>query len=88
MPTIIARHKVGDIDKWLRGHQDRVKIFEPYITGFKTYQDMDDPKSVVLVIETNDVEKLGAVMNDPAHAETKARHTVIEPITISMPVAL
>ena len=88
MPTIIARHKVGDIDKWLQGHQDRVKLFAPYIAGFKTFQDTDDPKSVILVIEATDVEKLGAAINDPANAAVKARHTVIEPITISMPVAL
>jgi len=34
------------------------------------------------------MEKLGAIINDPKNQEVKARHTVIEPITISMQVEL
>lgn len=88
MATIVARHKVGDINAWLKGHQDRVKLFAPAITGFKTFQDADDPTSVVLVIEVTDLEKLGAIMNDPKLKEVKDRHTVIEPIIMSMQVEL
>ena len=51
MPTIVARHKVKDIDAWLKGHQDRVNLFAPAVTSFKTFQDTDDQNSVVLVIE-------------------------------------
>lgn len=86
MPTIVVRHKVGDFDTWLKGHQDRVNLFAPAISGFKTFQDTDDPKSVVLVIEATDMEKLGAIINDPANAAIKAKHTVIDPISMSMPV--
>jgi hypothetical protein len=83
MPTIVVRHKVGDFETWLRGHKERVDLFG---STFKTFQDVDDPNSVVLVIEVDDVEKMGAMVNDPANAAIKARHTVLEPITISMPV--
>ena len=88
MPTIVTRHKVGDIDTWLKGHQERVNLFAPAISGFKTFQDADDPKSVVLVIEATDLEKLAAIINDPANAAIKARHTVLDPIVMSMPVDL
>jgi hypothetical protein len=90
MPTIVIRHKVRDINAWLNGHQDRVKIFAPAITGFKTFQDTDDPKSVVLVVEVTDMEKLAAIMKDPHIMEdiAKAKHTVLEPIIMSMPVDL
>lgn len=86
MPTIVTRHKVGDIDTWLKGHQDRVEIFAPAISGFQTYQDTDDPKSVVMVIEVTNMEKFGTILNDPNLQEIKDRHTVLEPIIISMPV--
>ena len=43
MPTIVARHKVGDIDTWLKGHQDRINLFAPAVSSFKTFQDTDDP---------------------------------------------
>jgi hypothetical protein len=86
--TIIARHKVGNIQAWLKGHQDRVELFAPAVTGFKTYQDADDPNSVVLVINVIDLEKLGEIINDPKNQDIKNKHTVIEPITLSMPLDL
>ena len=90
MPTIVVRHKVGDIDAWLKGHQDRVKLFAPAVSGFKTFQDTDDPKSVVLVVEVTDMEKLAAIMKDPHIMQdiAKNRHTVLEPIIMSMPLDL
>ena len=88
MPTVIVRHKVGDFDTWLKGHEDRVKIFSPAVSSFKTFQDQNDPKSVSLVLEVTDMEKLGAIMNDPKVQEVKDRHTVIDPIVLSMPVAI
>ena len=88
MQTIVARHKVGDIKAWLKGHEDRVRIFAPAVSSFKTFQDQDDPKSVVLVLEVTDMEKLIAIMSDKNLQEAKDRHTVKEPIIISMPVAL
>jgi len=36
--------------------------------------------------EVTYMEKIGAIMNDPANDEIKSRHTVIEPITLSMQV--
>ncbi len=88
MATIVVRHKVGDIDTWLKGHQDRVELFAPAVSGFKTFKDADDPKSVVLVIEVTDVELLGAIINDPKNKDIKDRHTVLEPIIMSLPVDL
>ena len=86
MPTVVVQHKVGNFDTWLKGHQDRVRLFGPAISSFKTFQDKDDPKSVTMVLEVTDMEKLGAIMNDPNIKEAKDRHTVIEPILLSMQV--
>ncbi len=86
MPTIVVRHKVGDFNTWLKGHQDRVEIFAPAVSSFKTFQDTDDPNSIVLVIEVTDLEKYKAILEDPGTAKFKEKHTVIEPIIVSMPV--
>ena len=88
MPTIIARHKVADINAWLKGHQDRVNLLAPAVTGFKTFQDTSDPNSVVLVLEVTDIAMLGAIINDPKNQSFKDKHTVIEPIILSMPLDL
>ena len=84
--TIVTRHKVGNIDTWLKGHQDRLDVFAPAISNLKTFQDTDDPNSVMLLIEVTDMEKFEAILNDPSLKALKAKHTVIEPITVSMQV--
>jgi hypothetical protein len=88
--TIVIRHKVSDIDAWLKGHKDRVEIFAPAVTSFQTFQDSEDPKSVVLVLEVSDMDKLGAIMNNQHVMQdiAKNKHTVLEPIIMSMPVDL
>lgn len=88
METIVVRHKVGDINLWLKGHQDRKTIFAPAVSEFKTFQDTDDPNSVVIVAEVTDLELLGTIINDPKNQEIKDLHTVIEPITMSRQVDL
>lgn len=88
MPTIVARHKVGDIDTWLKGHQERVEVFASAVSSFKTFQDTDNPKSVVLVLEVTNMEMLVEIVNGPKNAGLKAKHTVLEPIVMSMPVKL
>jgi len=86
MPTIVARHKVGDFDTWLKGHKDRENIFAPAINGFQTFQDQDDPNSIVLVIDVNDMGKFIEIIEDSKSKEFQELHTVIRPITISMQV--
>jgi hypothetical protein len=88
MPTVVIRHKVGDFETWKKGQADRVQLFAPAVSGFKTFQDKDDPKSVLLVLEVTDMEKLGAIMNDPKVQSAKDRHTVKDPLILSMPVAV
>ena len=88
MPTVVIRHKVGDFNTWLKGHQDRVDLFSKFASGFQTFQDSDDPKSVVLVADVFDVDGMQALMSNREVIEkiAKEKHTVLEPITVSMPV--
>jgi hypothetical protein len=88
MPTLVVRHKVGDFKTWLKGHDERVRIFSQAVSSFKTFQDQDDPKSVVMVLEVTDMQKLGAIMTDSNLQEAKDRHTVKDPIILSTLVAV
>ena len=47
MATVIVRHKVGDFDTWISGHQERADLFASVVSSFKTFQDVDDPNSIV-----------------------------------------
>ncbi len=88
MPTIVIRHKVGDFKTWLNGHQDRVDLFSKFASGFQTFQDTDDPNSIVLVADIFDMEGMQELMGNREVMEkvAKEKHTVHEPITVSMPV--
>jgi hypothetical protein len=88
MATVVIRHKVGNFDTWLKGHQDRVKVFGPAIKGFKTFRDANDPNSIAMVIEVTDMEKLNALMTDPTVQPYKDKHTVIDPISVFIEVAI
>ena len=83
MTKLVVRHKVGDFDTWIKGHEDRVQLFAPAVSDFQTFQDQDDPNSVVMVLEVTDMEKLGAIINDPKNQVVKDQHTVKDPIIIS-----
>ena len=86
MQAVVIRHKVGNFDTWLKGHQDRVELFSKFGPGFKTFQDADDPNSIVIVAEISDLEGMQALMNnrEVMGKVAKEKHTVLEPITISM----
>lgn len=88
MPTIVIRHKVGDFNTWLKGHQDRVDLFSKFASGFQTFQDTDDPNSVIIVAEVFDLDGMQTLMSNAEVMEkvAKEKHTVKEPITVSMPV--
>ena len=90
MPTVILRHKVGDFDTWLKGHQDRVDLFSKFGPGFKTFRDVDDPNSIVIVAEVDDLEGMQATLADPGVMQDVAvnKHKVILPVIVSMPVAV
>ena len=90
MTTVVVRHQVGDFDTWLKGHEDRVELFSKFSSGFQTFQDTDDPNSIVLVAEVFDLDGMQAVLSDSEIMEkiAKEKHTVLEPVTISMPVSV
>jgi hypothetical protein len=44
MATVVTRHKVGDINAWIKGHQDRLDIFAPAMTSYKAFEDVDYSK--------------------------------------------
>jgi hypothetical protein len=41
-----------------------------------------------MVMEVSDLEQLGEMVNDPKLKPFKEKHTVIEPITVSIEVAV
>ena len=86
MAAIVVRHKVGDFDTWMRGHSEREAAMKQAASSFRTFRDMDDPNSVVMVVEGVDLDKIGAMMSNPELQAQAEKHTVIQPIAVSLEV--
>jgi hypothetical protein len=47
---------------------------------------VDDPNSIVIVAEDVDLDMVGAVMGDPEVQAAMDRHTVVQPVLLSLEV--
>ena len=86
MQTIVVRHKVKNFKVWKEGQLERLELFAPAIESFNAFQDVDNPNSIIILIETNNLELLAAIIKDPKNQHLKDKHTVVEPITISVQI--
>lgn len=86
MQTVLVRHKVKDFNLWKEGQRERLELFAPAIESFNAFQDVDNSNSIVIIIETNNLELLGSIIKDPKNQYLKDKHTVVEPITMSMQI--
>lgn len=86
MPAAVIRHKVGDFDTWMKGHPERKAAIEQIASSFRTFRDTEDPNSIVIVAEDVDLDKIGAIMSDPEVQAQMDKHTVIQPVLMSLEV--
>ena len=85
MTTVVATHGVGNMDTWLAGGDERATMFKEFCTGYRVFRH-GDKAQVSLVWESADLDKMKATLSSPEAAEAKARHTVLDPIEISVEV--
>ena len=81
MPTVIATHAVGNMDKWLAGGEERARLFKQFCSGYRIYRQPNENK-VALQWENVDLQKFEAVLSHPDAEKTKTRHTVVGPIDV------
>jgi hypothetical protein len=86
MTAVVVTHAVGNIDTWLKGEDDRKKLFPKFCSSHRIFRHPDQANRVSIVCEDMDLAKLKAAM---ATAEVKAlmaKHTVIDPVEIYVEV--
>lgn len=86
MQTVIIRHKVGDFNTWLKGDKERKEIFGSSVSSYRAFHDTDDPNSVLMVLEVNDLEKLVDNIGDLEVGELRGKHTLLSPTIVSIPI--
>jgi hypothetical protein len=70
----------------MKGHPERKAATEQVASSFRTFRDTEDPNSIVIVAEDVDLDKIGAIMSDPEVQAQMDKHTVIQPVLLSVEV--
>ena len=83
MPKMAVTHPVVDIERWLKGKDERVAVFAPYATNVTDHVAADGSNNIAITADIHDMEGLQELMASPSPEDTAAqeRHGVIQPIT-------
>jgi len=82
---VIVRHKVQDFDKWKPIFLDDVKRQREHgFTSWRIMRNKNDMNEVVVIFESNDVDKAKPMFSDPSLAELMKKAGVIDQPTIFM----
>ena len=82
MPKIVITHAVVDIDRWLKGKEDRVADIGSHGSNVIDHVATDGSNNVAVTADINDMAALEAMMASPP-PEMAARmeaHGVVPPI--------
>ena len=83
MPKMVITHAVADLERWLKGKDERVVGFAPYATNVTDHVAADETNNVSITADIHDMAGLQAMLASPP-PETAAlmeSHGVLPPIT-------
>ncbi len=86
MTSVVATHAVGDMDTWLGGGETRAALFASFSSSYRIFRHAEKDR-VSIVWEGVDVDKMQTMLASPEAAQSKAAHTVIDPIEVYIEVA-
>ena len=87
MQTLVIRHAVKDFGTWMSFDQARkTNILANGATAVRTFQDHENPNSVLMIIDIQDMEKFQAMMNSDRAEQVRAKHGVLDPVVFSKEV--
>jgi hypothetical protein len=84
MPKVVISHAVVDLERWLKGKQERVEDIGSAGTDVTDYVAADGSRNVAITADISDMNALQALMTSPP-PEMAARmesHGVIPPVTL------
>ena len=85
MTNVVATHAVGDMDTWLAGGETRAALFASFSSSYRIFKHAEKDR-VSIVWEGVDLKKMQVMLASPEATESKAKHTVIDPIEVYIEV--
>jgi hypothetical protein len=77
-------HKVIEIERWLKGKEERAAAFADYATDVRDYVSIDGSNEIAISADVHDMEGAQAMLAAPPAdvVEKMESHGVVQPITI------
>jgi hypothetical protein len=84
MPKVVMTHKVVEIERWLKGKEERAAAIADYASDVTDYVAMDGSNEVAISADIHDMAGAQAMMASPSEdvAKQAESHGVIPPITV------
>jgi hypothetical protein len=84
MPKIVITHAVVDIERWLKGKEERAATISAYATEVTDYVAMDGSNNIAVTADVHDMVGAQAMMASPSPGEAAVmeRHGVLPPLTV------
>ena len=84
MPKIVITHAVVDVERWLKGKEERAVGFGQFATNVTDHVAFDGSDNVAITADIHDMAGAQAMMASPTPEMAAAgeRHGVINPITV------
>jgi hypothetical protein len=83
MPKLVMTHAVADVERWLKGKDERAAAIGAVATNVTDHVAADGSNNVAITADVQDAEAAQAMVNSPS-PETVAlmqSHGVIPPVT-------
>jgi hypothetical protein len=85
MTAVVVTHAVGSMETWLKGGDERSKLFGSFSSNYRIFRHADTDR-VSVVWEDVDIEKMKTLLNSSEGKAAEAAHTVVDPIDIFIEV--
>ena len=85
MPRIVVTHGVEDVERWLKGKQERAEAIGTMGgTNVVDHVAHDGSKKIAITCDVEDIEPVMAALASPPDemAATMQRHGVVPPLTV------
>lgn len=84
MAKIVITHAVVDIERWLKGKEERAAVISAYATNVTDYVAMDGSNNIAVTADVHDMAGAQAMMASPSPDDAAAmeRHGVLPPLMV------
>jgi S-adenosylmethionine:diacylglycerol 3-amino-3-carboxypropyl transferase len=84
MPKVVLTHAVVDVERWLKGKEERAAAIGAAGTNVTDYVAADGSNNIAVTVDISDMDAAQALMASPPPeiAAQMESHGVIQPVTL------